>query len=181
MHARTPLGYWGPEPRTCASLFSTVESHAHPAPQGAQHGSGGRVLYPGSSEPGSRGIPAARLGGLFTQVPLSYRSPSPRTPELGVTWVPRPSSPASLSSLTPTPHVHGSTAPRTPGQRNGNIASPRQHRVEGQHYPHDSLEPGSGVKAYPFTRRSVRTTSPLRSSRSVRQRPSPAFSGQGMS
>ena len=76
---------------------------------------GGKYCNPGSSEPRSRGIPAARLGGLFTQVPLSYRSPSPRTPELGVTWVPRPSSPASLSSLTPTPHVHGSTAPRTPG------------------------------------------------------------------
>ena len=105
----------GPSPGPAASLFSTVESHAHPAPQGAQHGSGGRVLYPGSSEPGSRGIPAARLGGLFTQVPLSYRSPSPRHSWARVNLgSPTPGS-CEPAQLTPDPYVHGPTEQRTPG------------------------------------------------------------------
>ena len=76
---------------------------------------GGKYCNPGSSEPRSRGIPAARLGGLFTQVPLSYRSPSPRHSWARVNLgSPTPGS-CDPAQLTPNPHVHGSTAQRTPG------------------------------------------------------------------
>ena len=39
---------------------------------------GGEYYTQGPASRVRGGIPAARLGGLFTQVPLSYRSPSPR-------------------------------------------------------------------------------------------------------